>query len=197
MKKRIAFIGGVHGVGKTVFCTKLCSGSTFDHVTASSLIHRKKQIDLKTKEVTSIDQNQLILIEELSSFKTDKNIILLDGHFCLLDSASKIQEVPIALFNSISPFAIVILTDKPSSIAGRLSNRDDREYGNELITTFQEREINWACSVATAINIPIKIVNMACDIEKLIIEIGQFLNIAGNECEQPTKKCTGPGYSAQ
>lgn len=181
MRKRIAFIGGVHGVGKTVFCTKLSEANTFDHVTASSLIHRKKQIALNAKEVTSIDQNQLILVEELSNFKTNKNIILLDGHFCLLDSASKIQEVPIALFKSISPFAIVLLTDKPSSIADRLSNRDDRKYGEELISAFQEREMNWAISVATAINVPIRIVDLACDIEKLIIEIGQFLSITSKE----------------
>ncbi|MBU4332789.1 hypothetical protein KKD19_04235 [Patescibacteria group bacterium] len=93
-----------------------------------------------------------------------------------MDSSSVIRELPMALFKSILPFAIVLLIDKPSTIAVRISNRDGCEYNEELISTFQDREIKWASSVAAALEIPIKIVDLSSDIENLPVEVGQFLS---------------------
>lgn len=66
MMKRIAFIGGVHGVGKTVFCEILSSSIEFAHVTASNLINKRQQIVPKNKYESNIEKNQIFLLQELS-----------------------------------------------------------------------------------------------------------------------------------
>ena len=179
MRKRIAFVGGVHGVGKTVFCSKLFKKFEFDHVTASNLISRRQHIQSKNKAVRNIENNQLVLAQELANYRTTKHTILLDGHFCLLDSTSNIQDVPIDTFKAISPYVIVLLVDKPSIIAVRLSKRDGRGYSSEQISILQEREKKWAHSVSTTLNVPIRIINLSLDYEDLIVDISQFLQYGG------------------
>jgi len=179
MRKRIAFVGGVHGVGKTVFCNKLSKIFEFDHVTASNLISRRQHLLSRDKTVNNIDKNQLILKQELANYRTAKHIILLDGHFCLLDSSSNIQNVPLDIFKALSPYVIVLLIDKASIIAVRLSKRDGREYSLEQISILQERELKWAHLVSTALNVPIKIIDLSLDYEDSISNISLFLQNRG------------------
>ncbi|MFH2045142.1 MAG: ATP-binding protein [Pseudomonadota bacterium] len=180
MRKRIAFVGGVHGVGKSVFCSKLSEKFEFDHIIASSLINRVHHIDLKNKSVTNIENNQLILAQEIANYRTEKNTILLDGHFCLLDTFSNIQELPLEIFKAISPFVLFLLVDKPSTIARRLSKRDGREYSSEFVSIFQEREIKWAGSVGAAINAPIRIIDLSLDYKDIVNDVSLFLCTEGH-----------------
>jgi len=178
MRKRIAFIGGVHGVGKTVFCSKLSKKIEFEHVTASSLIRRQHSINID-KTVNGIDSNQLTLVEELSNYRTAKPIILLDGHFCLLDSLSNVHNVSVDIFKAISPYTLVILKNNPPDIATRLSKRDNRKHSSKQITIMQNRELKWAKSVSASLNIPIRIVDLSLNYEKSISDISLFLQSGG------------------
>ncbi|HDY87969.1 MAG TPA: AAA family ATPase [bacterium] len=174
MANRIVFIGGVHGVGKTYFCKKLADQFDTEHVTASSLImrHVKK---FKNKTVPDVEKNQLILAEELSLYKTDRRTILLDGHFCLLSSTSDIKDVPLSTFEAISPYAIILLKDNPSSIVTRLSQRDGQAYNLNLVSALQDREHERANLVSEALKVSIKVIEPMIDIEKSIREVSKYL----------------------
>ncbi len=174
MANRTVFIGGVHGIGKSYFCKKLADQFDAEHVTASSLIERHVKKS-KNKTVPDVKKNQLILAEELSRYKTDCRTILLDGHFCLLSSTSDIEDVPLSTFEAISPYAIILLKDNPSSIVARLSKRDSQSYNLKLISALQDREYIRANLVSKALNVPIKVIEPIIDIEKSIREVAIYL----------------------
>ncbi len=166
MVNKTVFVGGVHGVGKTHFCKNIICRFDAAHVTASELIgrHVKHQID---KTVSNIGRNQLILAEELARYQTSCRTILLDGHFCLLDATSTIQEVPLETFKAVSPCAIVLLIDNPEAIVERLSNRDSRTHRLKLTSELQSKEIMRAEFVSQSLEIPISIINAIEDIEDI------------------------------
>jgi len=174
MTAKTVFIGGVHGVGKTHFCTNIVSRFDVAHVTASDLIgrHIKHQID---KTVSDIEGNQLILAEELARYQTNCRTILLDGHFCLLNAASSVQDVPLETFKAISLCSIILLIDNPKAIADRLSNRDRRVHSTELISELQSREIVRANLTSQSLQVPISIIKVTEDLEESIKKIALYL----------------------
>ncbi|MEP0914460.1 ATP-binding protein [Leptolyngbya sp. GB1-A1] len=174
MATRTVFIGGVHGIGKTYFCKNIVCHFDVAHVTASELIgrHVKHQVD---KTVPDVEKNQLILAEELARYQTSCRTILLDGHFCLLNATSSIQDVPLETFKAISPCAIILLIDTPEVIVGRLSNRDNRMYNIELISELQSREIERAELISQSLKIPISIINATEDLEESIKKVALYL----------------------
>jgi adenylate kinase len=63
MKRRIIFIGGVHGVGKTTLCKKIESRFNIEHFSASNLIAKEKAEEhLRNKQVENITENQDFLV---------------------------------------------------------------------------------------------------------------------------------------
>ncbi len=174
MTAKTVFIGGVHGVGKTHFCNRVVSHFDVAHVTASELIgrHVKHQID---KAVSDIEGNQWILAEELARYQTSCRTILLDGHFCLLNAASGIQDVPLETFKAISPCAIILLVDDPEKIAERLSNRDNRVHGIELISELQSREISRANLTSQSLEVPISIIEVTEALEESVKKVALYL----------------------
>ena len=79
---------------------------------------------------------------------------VLDGHFCLLDKDGEVKRVPFETFRAINPSGIVVLTDSPSLIVKRLSERDNTKYTTSLIDSFQKEEIEYAKEVASILSIP-------------------------------------------
>jgi len=174
MTARTVFIGGVHGVGKTYFCENIVCRFDAAHVTASELIgrHVKHQID---KTVPNIEKNQLILAEELARYETNCRTILLDGHFCLLNAVSSIQDVPLETFRAISPYAIILLIDNPEAIAERLSNRDSCVHSIELISELQLREIARANLISQSLKVPISTIEVTKALEESIKKVELYL----------------------
>jgi adenylate kinase len=174
MTTRAVFIGGVHGVGKSYFCKSIVCRFDAAHVTASELIgrHVKHQID---KTVPDIEKNQLILAEELARYQTSCRTILLDGHFCLLNAASSIQDVPLKTFEAISPCAIILLIDSPETIAARLSNRDSGVHSIKLISELQSREVARANLISQSLNVPISIIEVTEALEESIKKVALYL----------------------
>ncbi len=174
MATRIVFVGGVHGVGKTYFCENLVGRFDIEHVTASSLIGRHIKHS-PSKTVSDIEKNQLILAEELSRYHTERRTILLDGHFCLLDSRSDVQDVPLETFKAMSPYAFVVLTGEPALISARLSNRDACSNSLELIARLQIREVARAHFLSQSLAVPVTVIEPMMDFEKSIEEVAAYL----------------------
>lgn len=105
MKRKLIFIGGIHGVGKSTLCKKLISELKIPHYSASELITRaQKGLYTKNKTVKNVTKNQDVLLVALNEF-VDEPCILLDGHFALFDAKQKVQQIPVETFASIEPIA--------------------------------------------------------------------------------------------
>lgn len=174
MVNRTVFVGGVHGVGKTYFCKNIVCRFNVIHVIASELIGRHIEHQVN-KVVPDVEKNQLILAEELARYRTSCRTILLDGHFCLLSATSSIQDVPLEVFEAISPCAVILLIDNPEAIAERLSSRDSLMYSIELIAELQSRERERANLVSQSLKIPINIIKATETLEESIKKVVLYL----------------------
>lgn len=160
MKHKIIFVGGVHGVGKTFLCKKVCEDLGIDHFSASDLIKKVRNIKFPTnKLIEGIGNNQDSLIVAVGKYVNDDKVCILDGHFCLLDSQGIIVNVPMATFTSLSPMAIIVLNDEPSNIYTRIHARDGNESGIDSIANFQESEIKYSKAISEELGIPYLLAN--------------------------------------
>lgn len=172
--KNILFIGGIHGVGKTTFCKKVLKKIDVNHYSAGLLI---KQVDRElmndgSKIVVDIDKNQDKLTTAINLYVDENKFCLLDGHFCLLNTAFKIKEVPEKTFKEISPKAIIVLYDTVNNIQNRISDRDGTLYNSKLLLSFQNKELTHSKNIAKILGIPCEIF----DINKDFKGIMSFIN---------------------
>lgn len=158
--KKIIFVGGIHGVGKTTLCRKMAECISLKHYSASELISNLKAENIsKDKKVRDVRENQNTLLESIDRYINNRENYLLDGHFCLLDNDENVTEVPFDTFKLLGLKAIVVLVDRESRILKRLEDRDSRRYSINLIKEFQEKEIKYAKEVAKRIGISYRIIN--------------------------------------
>lgn len=154
-KRRIIFIAGVHGVGKTTLCNELVARLSIEHFSASNLIAKEKEEEhLRSKQVENIAGNQDYLVVALNKYCNSTNWYLLDGHFCLLNKNNEITRIPYSTYEGIDPSAILVLIDKPENIYARLNSRDSIRHNLSLLKSFQEQEIFYAEDIRDKLNIP-------------------------------------------
>ncbi|MBD2096231.1 AAA family ATPase [Trichocoleus sp. FACHB-591] len=176
-KRKVIFVGGVHGVGKTTFCKALKAQLDVQHFSASDLIAReKKEQYFQDKRVQNIDENQDVLVTALNKYLKDETWYLLDGHFCLLSKDGEITKIPDSTYEGINPCAIILLFDRPENIYDRLSERDNITYDLALLHSFQEQEIDYAKYISNKLGIPYRMCDSAqtksetyCFVENLIM----------------------------
>lgn len=168
MKHKIIFLGGVHGVGKTSLCNKMCEELSIEGYSASNLIKRVKNVKFPTnKHSEEINGNQDTLIVAVNKYIRCKTACLLDGHFCLLNEKGVVIQIPASTFSSLSPIAIIVLSDEPSSIHKRVQNRDGNVFEVDNIAAFQEREIMYSKIVSVSLGVPYLLANPFAEEEKI------------------------------
>jgi hypothetical protein len=67
-----------------------------------------------------------------------------------------VTKLPLSLFTSLGIAALVVVLDEPSSIAGRLAQRDGTVFDVSFVRMFQEQELDHAESVALKLRIPLR-----------------------------------------
>lgn len=155
MQRKILFVGGVHGVGKSTLCNSICAQMNSEHHSASELISRLGKVNHSAdKRVADIGKNQDVLITAVNEYLIGGQSYMLDGHFCLLNQSGEVIEVPMATFEELSPIAILVLFDDPGNIFTRLKERDKGRYDISLLSEFQEMEISYSESVAHKLDVP-------------------------------------------
>ena len=166
-KRRIIFVGGIHGVGKTTFCRGLCGAVGAVYLSASSLIGNRENAgslgaERKGKIVRNIDENQSILLDRLDRVVAGKKLHVLDGHFCL-QAESGTEKIDFSVFRAIAPIYLVVAVDEPAKIYER--GKDKSGYENsDAVANFQEIELAHARFVSHRLGIPlltIKVENLA------------------------------------
>lgn len=170
------FISGIHGVGKTYFCSKIKEELDIESYSASQLIAQKRSHEFfKNKLVDNIDVNQHLLLEALKDLRHNKKEFILDGHFCLLNSDGEIARIPNKTFYELNPDLVVLLTEKPEIIADRRHKRDGISQEINKIQEFQNEEKTYAAEISQILNIPFIISNGAKDLGKII----EFIKLGG------------------
>lgn len=156
MTKKIIFVAGIHGVGKTYLCERLKESMGIDHFSASQLISEFKSEKLSgtDKSVKNINSNQELLLKAIEKYIQRTRLTLLDGHCCLLNSDLGVEQIPIETFIGIEPCLVIVLYDEISSIVEKISGRDGVSYDAKLLSRFQDEEIKYAREISERLRVP-------------------------------------------
>lgn len=172
---KIAFIGGIHGVGKSTICRQICNELNLEYLSASELLKWKDiNEDAKNKKVKDIPDTQNRLILGLTNMvKKDKNF-LLDGHYCLLNSDNEVVNIPLDTFEKINPISLNLILGDISEIKERLETRDNKPYDYSLLERLQNEELTYAKHLSKKLGITLNIGNQS-DYSDLLFSLRSFL----------------------
>lgn len=154
----IIFFSGIHGVGKTYLAEILQIKLGIPRYLASELISSKRKVDYRIdKKVDDIALNQNLLFEALKERNLFKDLIILEGHFCLINKNGEVERIQKEIFKELNIKVIVLIYEEPIEIIQRVNKRGSGEYDLNFIEKFQNEEIYYAREIADYINVPLYI----------------------------------------
>lgn len=162
-KPKLIFIGGVHGVGKSVCCNNITAKKQIPSYSCGELI-QWNQVQKKVKDVAS---NQRTLSRAINNLYSPFDNVLIDGHFVLWNLHGGIETVGLDFFKSIKPSKLIVIEANPEIIKKRLETRDGLDYCISDIELFQKEEVLQARFVSQQLEIPLFRTN-APDCEDII-----------------------------
>lgn len=143
-KRNIIFIGGIHGVGKGTICKRISNNKNIAHVSASEVIKWKEINSNNDKRVDDFDRTQSMLLKGIERLKQDSSTLILDGHYCLLNSNNEPEKISEKTFEEIAPKVMAIVIEDEEIIYERLKQRDGTKYSLSLLKKMQKMEIDHA-----------------------------------------------------
>lgn len=154
------FIGGIHGVGKTNFCSNIVAPFGYSSISASTLIKIGNGIVQNTKTINekSITNNQNILCIGAEDYKEKNYKAVIDGHFCLVTSDGKFQKIEIDIFARLNPSFFILIETEEEQIRKNIESRSEMEI-NYSISDFLKIENEYAHEVSSKLKIPLYIFN--------------------------------------
>lgn len=154
MRKKIIFVAGVYGVGKTTLCNALSQKYGISSFSASELISKKNnEVYGSNKYVRDSNRNQEILIEQINKIKEDT--FILNGHFCLKAKNNKIILLEDKVFKRLNLSMILLLSAQSNIIRQNLFIRDHFYYDIKYIDSLLQNEEKQADKVSKLYNIPL------------------------------------------
>ncbi|MCK8521478.1 ATP-binding protein [Aquimarina sp. D1M17] len=153
--RKIIFIGGIHAVGKGMFCKELAQKFNFEHLSASQVLKWNEISDPKNKKVQNFTTTQDRLLTNLDRIIKSNKKYLLDGHFTLLNSNGEPEKIDESTFIGIQPESIILLTCEPKIIFERLKQRDDSIYKLSVLEKMQQMEAEHANYISKKLKIPL------------------------------------------
>jgi adenylate kinase len=157
------FVGGVHGAGKTTFAKQLAVLLDASHVTAGGLIRENAgathtvTVGFGDKAVPDVGANQLLLLRGLDLYRrrVGPRLVLLDGHFVLLGANGTIAEIPLAVYRTIGPQAVVLVEAEAAMVRARLVARDGEAPPVATLAELAARERLHAEHVCSQLGVPL------------------------------------------
>ncbi|MBZ2021420.1 ATP-binding protein [Streptococcus sanguinis] len=164
---------GVHGVGKTTLLENLKKDVRLVALSISDLIRQAgNKIQSSDKFTKNIANNQELWKQELAHYPfKDNNVVILDGHFTLLNHSREIVELPFSTFDGLEISKIILKIEQPAIIRERLEKRDNEHWEQNLIESFQDKEQNQVLEFSRLKDIPVFIYDSDLKLE----ELKQFL----------------------
>lgn len=150
------FVGGCFGAGKSTLCRELARLWPGEHLKASELIaFEADPSDLIRKVTDEALSNQERLVKAIEPLRSGGRTLLLDGHYCLLDSSHAIVPIPLHVFERLNPVATLLVETAPQAIVERLARRDGAKLNLELAADLAVAERTHAYVVAQAMEVPL------------------------------------------
>lgn len=157
--RNIIFIGGIHGVGKGTICRSVSKKINIQHISASEVLKWDEISTKENKKVENLDNTQLRLLNGLNALIEEEFTYLLDGHYCLLNSEGKPEEISERTFELIGPKKLIVVFENSKEITNRLNNRDGVEYNLKTIENMQKMELKYAKYLSIKLDIPFLKIN--------------------------------------
>jgi adenylate kinase len=158
MLNNIAFIGGIHGVGKSTACKEICDEVQLIYLSASELLKWKDvNEDVQNKKVKDIQITQDKLLVGLENTIMENKSYLLDGHYCLLNRQNEIVKVPLDTFQKIRPVSLNLILGDINEIKSRLEKRDGRSYEKNLLQQMQDKELTYAKYLSNTLGVTLNV----------------------------------------
>jgi adenylate kinase len=154
------FVAGVHGAGKSTVCRELARLLGASHATAGDLIRANAnataEVTVGVKAVPDVDANQELLLRGLAMHRAASTApLLLDGHFVLLKPDGTIAEIPVTVYETIAPVAVLLVEADPVTIHSRLLKRDKTAPPVTTIADLATQERAHAERVSGELKIPL------------------------------------------
>lgn len=154
--RRVLFVAGVHGAGKTTLARSLATELECPFKSAGELLREKGvHPDQKVKTVRNVEGNQDALVAALDQLDLGNSVLILDGHFCLLNSDGLVQPVPMRTFQSMGLVGIILVEAEVGDVHDRLSVRDGTTISVETIAALQVEERTRARLVSEELHVPL------------------------------------------
>lgn len=155
------FVAGVHGAGKTFVTKPACQKLGLVHATASQLIKEERGHPTwnTAKVVSEVDQNQTALILAARRVRESGATLVIDGHFVLRRAPGNHQRLSLDVFRALGCSSVLLIRSPVPVLLERLQARQDMSWTEEELTEFSGAEDAHGAEVATALNIPLKILD--------------------------------------
>lgn len=171
---KVVFVGGVHGVGKSSMCAEAAVRMGAMHLTASTLIREAKQdaIAAAGKRAADVSGNQELLLKRFAERTSTVNtVVLLDGHYTILNAQGEAVRLEADLFAALGVSTFLCVLGDSKAIAGRLADRDGHGPSTEEVALLQQVELDQATQVARQQGAELKVID-AFDTSSLVAAIG-------------------------
>lgn len=174
--RKILMLGGIHGVGKSSLCKRIKEACKYEVYSASQLMrdYHQNKVDDK-KRVEDVKLNQNILLSAIDTYVPEGARMILDGHFCLLNTNNDVSEIPLETFQSIGVKGIIVLTDNVDIIINRLSARDGTQYSSDFVNDFQDKEVNYARLIAGKLDVELLVCKNPANDNEVISFINKIM----------------------
>jgi len=160
----VIFISGVYGVGKSTIGKQLSTLLNIPYFAASALITKNNGEEYgANKYVKDKYTNQESLIKSVKFILDKHNDIILDGHFCIINSKNQVEALPEFVYSNLSIKIIVILETSLENLISNLSSRDGKDYDVITLKNMITKERNISKRIAKKINAELFFHNVVYD----------------------------------
>jgi adenylate kinase len=156
-------VGGIHGVGKSTTCKRVCDKFNINYLSASSIINEEATPHINNsglKIVQDVPANQFKLVSAINKMRRKDANYLLDGHFVLIGGDGNFHRIDMNIYQSIAPASVIVLVDEITNIRLRLLSRDLHEYSQETLRLMQDEEVMHGQAVAANLNISANVLSV-------------------------------------
>ena len=169
--RRLVFLGGLPGCGKSTVGQALDRQGLAVHVVAGALIsdsqptagvYQRPVVDLPNAEST-----QSLIVDRLKRLRWNlgTSSILLDGHF-VVPTPNSLYRVSLNVFESLQIDKFAMIHCDPDLAFKRLRARGQREWWNasvDQITAYQHEELAHAHAIASALGRQLHVIDSTGD----------------------------------
>ena len=150
------FLGGIHGSGKSHLGDWLGQALGIVHYSAGELLSASTKRRMQAPRST--DENQLLILQQLTELTHPHERIVLDGHFALVSVDEEVTPVPTHHWIPLSPIAL-LLVDTPVEVClRRLEVCEGSKWKIRHLEELRLAELSTAEDVSEALGIPLAII---------------------------------------